>query len=81
MIWAEGKSCLFLGPLIKTMAILGTLLKKGIRIREMLEEEYTAPFDLQKKELKELLITANATDFGKYNNFWEILNGFRRGYT
>src|SRR5688572_945898 len=60
------------------MAILGTLLKKGIRIREMLEEEYTAPFDLQKKELKELLITSSATEFGKYYNFPEILNGFRR---
>ncbi len=58
------------------MAILGTLLKKGIRIREMLEQEYTSPFDLQKKELKELLITANATEFGKYYDFAEILNGF-----
>ena len=46
------------------MAILGTLLKKGIRIREMLEQEYTSPFDLQKKELKELLITASQTEFG-----------------
>ena len=61
------------------MAILGTLLKKGIRIREMLEEEYTAPFDLQKKELKELLIAANATEFGKYYNFSEVLRGFRLG--
>lgn len=60
------------------MAILGTLLKKGIRIREMLEQEYTSPFDLQKKELKELLITANATEFGKHYNFSDILNGFRR---
>ena len=61
------------------MAILGTLLKKGIRIREMLEEEFTAPLDLQKKELKELLIAANATEFGKYYNFPEILKGFRKG--
>src|SRR3569832_1279705 len=61
------------------MAILGTLLKKGIRIREMLEQEYTSPFDLQKKELKELLITASQTEFGKYYNFSDILNGFRRG--
>jgi hypothetical protein len=60
------------------MAILGTLLKKGIRIREMLEQEYTSPFDLQKKELKELLITASQTEFGKYYNFSDILNGFRR---
>src|SRR5690554_5515778 len=59
------------------MAILGTLLKKGIHIREMLEQEYTSAFDLQKKELKELLITANATEFGKYYDFSDILNGFR----
>jgi hypothetical protein len=59
------------------MAILGTLLKKGIKIREMLEQEYTSPYDLQKKELKELLITANATEFGKHYDFSYILNGFR----
>ncbi len=62
------------------MAILGTLLKKGIRIREMLEQEYTSPFDLQKKELKELLITANQTEFGKYHNFPDILKSFRRNH-
>jgi hypothetical protein len=61
------------------MAILGTLLKKGIRLREMLEQEYTSPFDLQKKELKELLITASQTEFGKYYNFADVLNGFRKG--
>ncbi len=60
------------------MAILGTLLKKGIRIREMLEQEYTSPFDLQKKELKELLITASQTEFGKYYNFGHVLQGFRK---
>jgi len=61
------------------MAILGTLLKKGIRLREMMEQEYTSPFDLQKKELKELLIAASQTDFGKYYNFQDILHAFRRG--
>lgn len=60
------------------MAILGTLLKKGIRIREMLEQEYTSPLDLQKKELKELLITASQTEFGRYYNFSDILNSFRK---
>lgn len=45
----------------------------------MLEQEYTSPFDLQKKELKELLITARQTEFGKHYNFDEILNGFRKG--
>ena len=63
------------------MAILGTLLKKGIRLREMMEEEYTSPFDLQKKELKELLITASATEFGKYYNFPSILQDFRKGHS
>jgi hypothetical protein len=61
------------------MAILGTLLKKGIKIREMLEQEYTSPFDLQKKELKELLILANQTEFGKYYQFADILQAFRKG--
>lgn len=61
------------------MAILGTLLKKGIRIREMLEQDYTSPFDLQKKELKELLIAANNTEFGKHYNFDGILEAFLEG--
>ncbi len=62
------------------MAILGTLLKKGIRLREMLEQEYSSPFDLQKKELKELLITASQTEFGKFYNFPKILGDFRKGH-
>lgn len=61
------------------MAILGTLLKKGIRLREMLEEEYTSPGDLQKKELKELLMTASGTEFGKHYHFPSILKTFRKG--
>lgn len=62
------------------MAILGTLLKKGIKLRENLEQEYTSPFELQKKELKELMITASQTEFGKYYNFQDILTRFRRGH-
>lgn len=61
------------------MALIGNLLKKGIRLREMMEQEYTSPFDLQKKELRELLFTANQTEFGKYYNFSQILNSFRNG--
>ena len=61
------------------MAILGTLLQKGIKLRENLEQEYSAPVELQKKELKELLITASQTEFGKYYDFPEILNHFRKG--
>ena len=40
------------------MAIIGTLLKKGIKVRENLQQEYSSPFELQKDELKELLINA-----------------------
>lgn len=61
------------------MAILGTLLKKGIKLRENLEQEYSSPLDLQKRELQELMITASATEFGKYYDFPEILSHFRRG--
>jgi hypothetical protein len=62
------------------MAILGTLLQKGIRLREMMEQEYTSPFDLQKKELKELLIAASQTEFGKHYNFADVLRNFRMGH-
>jgi len=61
------------------MAILGTLLKKGIKLRENLEQEYTSPIELQKKELKELMITASQTEFGKYYDFHRILGRFRKG--
>jgi len=61
------------------MAILGTLLKRGIKLRENLDQEYTSPFELQKNELKELLITASNTEIGKYYDFHEILKTFRRG--
>ncbi|MDW3210980.1 MAG: GH3 auxin-responsive promoter family protein [Reichenbachiella sp.] len=59
------------------MAILGTLLKRGIRLRESLEQDYTAPFDLQKAELRKLLIAAKDTYFGRYYYFKTILNGFK----
>jgi hypothetical protein len=63
----------------KNMAILGTLLKKGIKLRENLDQEYSSPFELQKNELRELLITASQTEIGKYYNFNEILPTFRKG--
>jgi len=61
------------------MAIIGTLLKKGIKLRENLHQEYSSPFELQKQELKELMITASQTEFGKYYDFDGILGKFRRG--
>jgi len=59
------------------MAILGTLLKKGIKLRESLEQEYSSPYDLQKGELRRLLITARNTSFGQYHDFREALKSFR----
>jgi len=56
------------------MAILGTLLKKGIRLRESLEQQYTSKEDLQKNELRKLLIHARQTSFGKKFGFAFILN-------
>lgn len=59
------------------MAILSKLLKKGISIRESLEQHYSSPIDLQKNELKKLLIAARNTQFGKTNYFETVLNGFK----
>ncbi|HRI79944.1 MAG TPA: GH3 auxin-responsive promoter family protein [Cyclobacteriaceae bacterium] len=61
------------------MAILGTLLKRGIKLRENLEQDYATPFELQKTVIKELLIHASTTEIGKYYNFPGILRHFRRG--
>lgn len=61
------------------MAILGTLLKRGIKLRENLDQEYSSPFELQKNVLKDLLITASDTEIGRYYDFSEILGHFRKG--
>jgi len=58
------------------MAILGNLIKKGIILRESLEQEYTNPVELQKNQLRKLLITAQETEFGKNHNFKNILSQF-----
>lgn len=60
------------------MAILGTLLKKGIMLRESLEQLYTSPLDLQKQELRNLLIQCQGTQFGKAHSFDKILSSFKR---
>jgi hypothetical protein len=62
------------------MAILGTLLKKGIKLRDKLHQEYSSPIELQKNELRELLIAAHETEFGKYYEFRNILMDFRKGH-
>ena len=59
------------------MPIIGTLLKKGIKLRETLEQDYTSPYELQKKELSKLLISARNTQFGRANRFFDILEEFR----
>lgn len=63
------------------MAILGTLLKKGISLRESLEQQYTSPLDLQKQELRSLLIHAQNTKFGKHYHFAEILKSFKTSHS
>ncbi|MEM7298975.1 MAG: GH3 auxin-responsive promoter family protein, partial [Bacteroidota bacterium] len=60
------------------MAIISTLLKKGIKIRETLEQEYSNPSELQKAELQNLLIQARSTEFGLFYEFKKILRGFKR---
>lgn len=59
------------------MAILGTLLKKGITLRESLEQMYSSPEDLQKQELRNLLIHGQPTAFGTNYQFTQILSKFK----
>ncbi|MFK7951536.1 MAG: GH3 auxin-responsive promoter family protein [Ekhidna sp.] len=59
------------------MAILGTLLKKGIMLRESLEQLYTSPLDLQKQELRNLLINCQFTKVGTEYDFTKILTAFK----
>lgn len=59
------------------MPIIGSILKKGIKLRETLEQDYTSPYDLQKKELSRLLISASTTVFGREYDFTAILEQFR----
>ena len=59
------------------MAILGTLLKKGINLRESLEQQYTSPIDLQKQELRKLIIHSEDTLIGRAYRFKDILQAFK----
>lgn len=59
------------------MPIIGSILKKGIKLRETLEQDYTSPYDLQKKELSKLLISARNTMFGREYDFMNVLEKFR----
>ena len=59
------------------MAIIGTLLKKGILLRESLEQQYTSPHELQKQELRKLMIHCRHTQFGRHYHFDELLKKFK----
>lgn len=59
------------------MPIIGTILKKGIKLRETLEQDYTSSYELQKKELSKLLISARNTQFGRAHKFFDVLEEFR----
>jgi hypothetical protein len=60
------------------MLLLGTLLKRGIKLTQVIEQETKSPYDLQKKELKKLLKKAKGTQFGKKYGFEGILGHFKK---
>lgn len=60
------------------MEILGALLKKGISLKESLEQQFASPSELQKSELRKLLIQSRQTSFGKKYRFNEILKCFKK---
>lgn len=55
------------------MPILGTLLKNGIKIRKIIEQERINSYELQREELKKLLSKAKSTEFGKAYGFEEVI--------
>lgn len=61
------------------MAILSTLLNKGIRLRDSLDQEFGRPLDLQREELKKLLLKARNTQISQKYGFHEVLDSFRKG--
>lgn len=61
------------------MAIISTLLKRGIRLRESLEQEYSRPLEIQKDTLRKLLIKSNHTLISSKYDFASILKGFKKG--
>ena len=58
------------------MAFIGKLIKKGLELRESLEQDYAHPFELQKSELLKLMIQARDTSLGYQYGFSKILNEF-----
>jgi hypothetical protein len=58
------------------MPIVGKLLKKGLQLRSAVEQEYGQPYDLQKEQLEQLLITAENTGFGQHYRFGQVLQAY-----
>ena len=61
------------------MAILGKIIQRGIRLRESRDQQYTSPEELQRNQLKKLLISADETHFGKHYGFQKILENYMEG--
>jgi hypothetical protein len=61
------------------MPLLGTLLKNGIKIRKIIEQEKIDPYELQRLELLKLLTKAKNTEFGKAYNFEGIVHTLTHG--
>ncbi|MFN6946024.1 MAG: GH3 auxin-responsive promoter family protein [Cytophagaceae bacterium] len=58
------------------MPLLGSLLKKGIKLTQIIEQETKDPFILQKKELLKLLKKAKPTQFGKKYNLSKVIESY-----
>lgn len=56
------------------MALLGSIIKKGIELRHRIRFEKKSPAYYQKKELKKLLRKAQFTMFGQMYNFSSMVN-------
>ncbi|MFC0182602.1 GH3 auxin-responsive promoter [Pseudarcicella hirudinis] len=56
------------------MAIVGSLLKRGIGLTAVVRSKKINPFKMQKKTLTKLISKARFTEFGEAYNFEEILN-------
>lgn len=55
------------------MAILGVLLKSGVKLGKATEQEQKSPFKLQRKQLRKLLRKSQFTEIGEKYNFHKII--------
>ncbi|MEO0310832.1 MAG: hypothetical protein RIQ89_489 [Bacteroidota bacterium] len=54
--------------------VYGALIKKGLELSTRVPRMQYSPIQLQRKELKKLLLKASATQFGRHYQFNDILN-------